>query len=265
MGGSGRGVAYRIRVGVLLSLLAIVIAYAVRDVRGRRERTSFQRTLSVALVIVEAAPVERAALLSLQKRVRALEDKLTREFRRYRPGGVQPFAFVSFGPVAQGVAPPVRAVDGAFGLVRRAWDSLRFTRDVDARAGVPSSGFDTRLYVVVRPPKSSARAFVEGQSEQGGRVGVALVELDETMVDLALFVAAHELFHTLGASDKYDGLGRTRFPEGLAEPELSPQLPQRFAELMAENRPVDATHEEPLSSLDELAVGPLTAAEVGWK
>jgi hypothetical protein len=261
----GRGVAFRIRVSVLLALLALVLVYAWHDREARRGRNGFERTLDVALVIVEAAPVDPSALALLRSRVRELERRLTNEFHRYRPAGVQPFAFVLFGPVPEGRAPPAQAQAGVLALARRAWELWRFTHDVDTRAHVPSSGFDARVYVVVRPPANSARAFVEGASEQGGRVGIALVELDESMVDFALFVVAHELFHTLGATDKYEPGGRTRFPDGLAEPELVPALPQRFAELMAENRPIDALHEAPPSSLAELAVGPSTAKEVGWQ
>jgi len=265
MGKRTRGWAFRIRVGVLLALLATVLLYAWRDVRSRRERNAFDRTLNVALVLVEAGPVDATALAALRTRSRVLEHKLAAEFHRYRLDGPRPFAFFIFGPVPQRVPPPARVEAGLVGLARRAVELMKFTRDVDARAHVPTRGFDTRLYIVARPPESAARAFVEGASEQGGRVGVALVELDESMADFALFVAAHELFHTLGATDKYDSSGRTRIPEGLAEPGRVPQLPQRFVELMAENRPLDVGHEEPPSSLDELAIGPSTAAEVGWQ
>jgi hypothetical protein len=146
--------------------------------------------------------------------------------------------------------------------VKHAWALGRFTSDIDERAGVPTRGFDARIYVVVRPP--SAQGFVEGTSEHGGRVGIALAELDETNVALALFVVAHELFHTLGATDRYWPDGRTSVPDGLAEPELSPPFPQRYVEIMARNRPVDATREVPPSSLEELWVGEKTAREIGW-
>ena len=45
------------------------------------------------------------------------------------------------------------------------------------------------------------------------------------MADFALFVAAHELFHTLGATDKYDASGAALVPSGLAEPDLNPLVP----------------------------------------
>jgi hypothetical protein len=73
----------------------------------------------------------------------------------------------------------------------------------------------------------------------------------------------HELFHTLDATDKYDARGRTLIPQGLAEPERG--LPQRFAEIMARNRPVTETSEALPKSVDEIAVGPLTASEIGWR
>ena len=90
------------------------------------------------------------------------------------------------------------------------------------------------------------------------------VELGAGMVDFALFVATHELFHTLGATDKYDELGRTRIPGGLAEPHRVPLYPQAFAEVMARTRPLGPRDERTPASLGELAVGPETAREIGW-
>lgn len=105
---------------------------------------------------------------------------------------------------------------------------------------------------------------MEGESEEGGRIGFVEVELADDMADFALFVAAHELLHTLGATDKYDAAGRARVPEGLADPERAPRFPQLAAEVMARNVPLSATQERPPESLDELAVGPTTAQEIGW-
>jgi hypothetical protein len=79
-----------------------------------------------------------------------------------------------------------------------------------------------------------------------------------------LFVAAHELFHTLGASDKYDPSGHASYPSGFAEPERTPLYPQRGIELMARNRPLSPTSERPPEKLDELWVGDETAREIGW-
>ena len=70
------------------------------------------------------------------------------------------------------------------------------------------------------------------------------------IIALGLFVISHELFHTLGASDKYDAAGHIMVPEGLAEPARNPVYPQRFAEIMARNRPIAADKEVLLETLD---------------
>ena len=52
-------------------------------------------------------------------------------------------------------------------------------------------------------------------------------------------VIAHELLHTLGASDKYDPQSLAPiFPDGYAEPDRQPSHPQRMAEIMAGRIPV---------------------------
>jgi hypothetical protein len=248
---------------LLLSALAVTVLYAVKDVWKRRQRNDWTRRLDVALIIASRGSVDEAALAALRAEVPALEQRLNEEFARYRGAG-RPFSFVVYGPVPAGEDPPRLVADDVIGLARHAWALRSFTKGLDERARVPSGGFDSRLYLVVRAPNSAEHRFVEGSSEQGGRVGIAQAELDPSMPGFVLFVAAHELFHTLGATDKYDADGLARIPEGFAEPELSPLYPQRYAEIMARNRPVAPGREEPPSSLEELRVGAVTAAEIGW-
>jgi hypothetical protein len=252
---------FAIRVGFLLAILVAVALYAWKDIHDRRERNEFSRTLDVALVFVSDGKLDPSHFGRLQRRVPRLSDRLREAFHAYRVAPMAPFSFVTYGPVELQAALPVPS-EGLLAPVRYAYELRRFTRDVDARAGVPSDGFDSRIYVVLRSP--SDQGIVEGMSEQGGRVGIALAELDETTIDLALFVSAHELFHTLGASDKYDASGRTVVPDGLAEPERVPLLPQRYAELMSRNRPVAPGQERRPESLSELWVGHKTAREIGW-
>jgi hypothetical protein len=253
---------FAIRVTLLLAVLVVVALYAWRDVTRRKARNDWKRTLDVAIVLVRDGAVSEPALGALRSETRSLEAALERENARYRRDSLRPFAFVAFGPVPLGRTVPEAQNDGLVAAAKYAWQLSRFTSDIDTRAGVPSRGFDARIYVVVRAP--SGRGLVEGASEHGGRVGVALSELDESTVGLTAFVAAHELFHTLGATDRYGPDGRTSIPDGLAEPDRQPVFPQDYAELMARNRPLDASREVPPSSLDELRVGEKTAAEVGW-
>jgi hypothetical protein len=254
--------ARKIRLAVLLALLAVTLVYAAHDVSRRRERNEWQRTLNVAFVIVTEGTVESAAASRLRTRVPALAARLRSELRRYRPSAAPPFAFVTYGPRGVGAAVPGAPERGVLGALRHAYDLHTFTRTVDRALGVPTRGFDMRLYLVVKP--ATDRAAVEGMSEHGGRVAVALAELDQETVDTALIVAAHELLHTVGAHDHYGPDGRALVPDGLAEPSLRPLYPQRAVEVMARNRPVSAFEEERPTSLDELVVGAATAREIGW-
>jgi hypothetical protein len=169
-----------------------------------------------------------------------------------------------FGPVNVDRPPPPDPDATLSSLARHAYEQWLWTRAVDRGSNLPSRSFDSRIYVLARVPQDSARNWVEGSSEQGGRVGVARVDLDGTMVDLAMFVVTHEFFHTLGASDKYDANGRALIPDGLVEPNRVPRYPQRYAEVMTRNRVVALGIERPPESLAELGVGLETAREIGW-
>jgi hypothetical protein len=248
-------------------VLFVVALYAVRDVWSRRARKDWNRTLDVAVVVVHVegtAQVDPEATRALGERAMVLEDRLRAESERYHASAPSPFRIRVHGPVEVASAPPTPASDSPVDLAKQAALLGSWLRDVDPKAGIVPEHWDTRIYVTARRPASKVRSFVEGQSERDGRIGVVDVELDPSMVDVTLFVVAHELMHTLGATDKYDALGRSLVPDGLAEPSRSPLYPQRFAEIMAQNRPVSPTSETIPESLDELAVGAVTAKEIGW-
>jgi hypothetical protein len=78
-------------------------------------------------------------------------------------------------------------------------------------------------------------------------------------------VLAHELLHTLGATDKYSlASNLPRFPDGFADPTLKPSLPQKKAELMAGRIPLDEQHAVMPESLRTVVIGRVTAEEIGW-
>lgn len=255
----------RVRIAVLAAVLAVVLLWAWNDVRRRQARTSWKKPVQVALVLLRRGPVDPGAVSALRSRTPDLEARLAAEMQRHRGSSEpRPFAFTVYGPVDVGAGPPEPQGDTLGDLGRHAWSSWQYFRDVDARASVEWRAADSRIYLVLSPPRSQARKTVEGQSEQGGRVGSVEVELDASMVDFALFVATHELLHTLGATDKYDARGRARVPDGLPEPARSPLYPQPAAEVMARNVVLGPELERPPDTLDELAVGPATAREIGW-
>ena len=258
---------FYIRVSVLLGILVVVLLVALRDVRSRRARNDWDHMLYVAVAPVRLENVDEASVAALRARLPALEDRLAAELARHHPGtSIRPFKLELTTAVTAASPPPLPAADGVVDLVQHSMALSAYLKDIDTRAGIEPSLYDSRIYVAMRKPRKAERTLVEGRSEQGGRVGLVELELDAEAeaVDLALIVIAHELLHTLGASDKYDPSGRTLVPQGLAEPDRVPLFPQPFAEIMGRNRMVSATQERVPSSLAEIAVGPTTAREIGW-
>ena len=77
-------------------------------------------------------------------------------------------------------------------------------------------------------------------------------------------IIAHEFFHTLGASDKYElGTGQPHAPDGLAEPDRSPLYPQRYAEIMGGRIALAANDAVIPQNLTFARVGAVTAMEIG--
>jgi len=78
-------------------------------------------------------------------------------------------------------------------------------------------------------------------------------------------VIMHELFHTLGATDKYDlHSGLPIYPEGYAEPSREPLHPQALAEIMGGQIAVSQSEIKMPDSLAKVVIGTKTAKEIGW-
>jgi len=77
-------------------------------------------------------------------------------------------------------------------------------------------------------------------------------------------VIAHELMHTLGATDKYNQLNQPAHPGGFAAPFQEPLFPQQQAEIMGGRIPITATRAIVPTNLRQVVVGAFTAAELNW-
>jgi hypothetical protein len=121
-----------------------------------------------------------------------------------------------------------------------------------------------RIFVMFHDP-AFRREVPHSVGLQKGLVGVVHAFADREMGPSNNVVIAHEILHTLGASDKYDlATLAPLYPQGYAEPEKQPLFPQDFAEIMAGRYPLDAHRSEMPASLDEVLVGDATALEIGW-
>jgi hypothetical protein len=254
-----------VRVRITLLLLALLVAAAwTYAVRHRREsRRSWERTLAVAVVVVAAEPVAPAAMDVLRSGLERLGERMRAEAQRRRPGAAAPFAFELWGPAA-GSPPPLPEGGSLWARAREAYVLWRALRAIDgAVPDFDASSYDARIYLALEPPGSGPETFAEGAGQAGGEVGLVRARVSAGQPVLAMQAIGHELLHCLGATDKYSAEGHA-LPDGLADPGRRPLYPQVAADFMGVEVALGPASGRLPRSFDELAVGPATAAEIGW-
>ena len=127
----------------------------------------------------------------------------------------------------------------------------------------PGPAPDIQIYTIYYDPKvydEVSHSF----GLQKGLVGVVNAFASRTEGKRNNVVIAHELLHTLGATDKYDlSTNQPLYPTGYADPEQQPRYPQRRAELMGGRIPTTAQRAEQPDHLRETIIGGATAVEIG--
>ena len=78
-------------------------------------------------------------------------------------------------------------------------------------------------------------------------------------------VIAHEMLHTLGATDKYDMQTlQPIYPEGYADPDQEPLFPQIYGEIMGRAIPLSESESKSPPALGYTLIGTQTASEIKW-
>jgi hypothetical protein len=253
--------ARKIRIALLLVVLAIVAGNAWLD---RVLTTSWQHTVWVGLFPVNAdgSALVQAYIESLRPDdFAAVAALVNREAHRYGVALAEPVHVRAYAPLAQ--RPP--ALSESAGWAGRALWSLRlrwYRWNAVRRAADPKP--QIALFLPYHDP---ARAAVLPHSLglQTGLMGVAHVFALASQEAQNEIVIAHELLHTFGATDKYSpDDDMPLYPDGYADPQQLPLLPQQRAELMAGRTPLAPGRARMPESLAEVVVGPLTAREIGW-
>ncbi len=167
------------------------------------------------------------------------------------------------GPWMERPSPP--SPDEGDSLLSAVWSSLRYARywrRLGESHGVSHRRYPIRLFVVFTEEGGDQAAY--SRADEGGRLAITYISLEETNPTYAVLTMIHELAHALGASDKYDEWGHAVYPEGYVEPYREDIYPQRYAEIMAGDIPYGPREEREAESLDQLRIGYATAAEIGW-
>jgi hypothetical protein len=251
----------KLRIAILMLILGIAAYSNWYDILST---TDWDETLYIGVFPVDDTDNEVArdyiALLSSND-VADIEQFLNREARRYGIGIARPVSVEIYPPVAE--KPPERAADG--NLLQDMWWSLKLR--LYARRAARASGRappQIRVFVRYHDP-SFTRTVPHSVGMQKGLVGVVHGFAEAEMSRTNNVVIAHEILHTLGASDKYDPASLAPlYPIGYAEPDREPLHPQSLTEIMAGRYAIDSHTFEMPETLDEVRVGPATALEIGW-
>jgi hypothetical protein len=253
-----------LRVIVLLTILAVVAIFGWGRSRTRATRATWQRPVVVAVFLSGEAGTAEASALGAS--LDAIGAKLQVDRDRFLgPASEPPFTILLLGPLHPARPPPV-APPGE-GLVDRglhAWELWRAERAAFDASGFDPALADIRIHLLSSLPSHGVRS-AEGLGAAGGDVGLVRATFDAADPFLAATAVVHEALHCVGATDKYDGAGHAIAPGGLAEPDLSPLYPQRFAEIMVGEVPTGPAAGRLPAGPEDLGVGPLTATEIGWR
>lgn len=244
-------------------LLAVLVAVVVSGWQMRARTTAWDEPLWVAIY-----PVLGDDTGSTREYVRQLHNDdyadigefLQREARRYglildAPLHVQVRPIQSMPPL-----PPAR------GVLQTMWWSLRLRYRASRVRANDDSGPPPhiQLFVIFHDPALRERV-PHSLGLQKGLVGIVHAFASAAQASENRVVIAHELLHTLGATDKYAlDTGQPIYPQGYAEPQREPLFPQRLAEIMGGRVPLHRARSRMPRSLQEVTVGELTAREINW-
>jgi len=250
----------RLRLLVLSLVLLVVAATAWQD---RIRSTRWREPLFVAIYPVAAddSPVTRRYLESLDgERFRAIDGFFAREAARYGLGTNEPVRTRLQSEIH--ALPPTRSA-GAGIPATVLWSlRLRFWAwNISRHANEPE---DIRIFVLYHDP-SLTPTVPHSLGLTKGLIGVVYAFAAPEMNGANNVVIAHELLHTVGATDKYDlSTDAPLFPDGYGDPLQRPLYPQSTAELMAGRRVLAPDRWQQPSNLDEMVIGNATALEIRW-
>lgn len=249
----------KLRIAVLLLILATVVQQTWLD----KTDLAWKHNLYVAVYPVNAggsAKVSEYLRTLTRDDFEPIAEYFAEEAEPYHLGLRRPIEVQLGSQVDE--TPPAPPKDGNI-LSTIIW-SLKFR--VFAWENSPKVNIkpDIRLYLLYYDPITNPR-LSHSTALNKGRVGRVNLFGDRAYAKQNLVIVAHELLHTLNATDKYD-LSTTLpiYPDGFAEPDKTPCYPQNFAELMGGRIPISETQAEIPNSLKQTLIGDKTAREIGW-
>ena len=250
----------KIRIGLLLFILCLVAADTYLT---RYQAVSWGETLWVAIYPINPdndPVVERYINQLSSHHFEQIEGFFGEEAGRVHLALAKPFKVLLAHPVNE--LPPAPPVERS--MLNVAWWSLQL-RWWAYRHDHTDFSPHIKMFVIYHNYDKEER-LAHSLGMEKGMIGVVHAYAHREMEGRNNLVIAHEMLHTVGATDKYNMLtDQPLFPDGYAEPDQSPLYPQRYAELMGGHIPLSETTSVMPRSLHAVLLGAKTLAEINWR
>lgn len=249
------------RILILLTILAFAAIYTKQQ---QMYSTSWLRPLEVVIFPINADDSEQTAayIANLSDTDFAAIDSFTaREAKKYNLYLDQPTK-TRLGPVIDNL-PPDPPPGNAFILKIALW-SLKMRYWAWKNTPDDPTNHNQIMMFVLYHDATDDQPLQNSLGMDKGLLGVVHAFASKLQDKQNNIVIAHELLHTVGATDKYDSVGNPVFPDGYAQPDRNPLFPQYRAEIMAGRISLSRTSSEMALSLDSCVIGTKTAREISW-
>jgi hypothetical protein len=120
-----------------------------------------------------------------------------------------------------------------------------------------------RLFVMYHDSADN-KSLSHSLGMQKGLMGLVHAFADKRNAAQNNVIIAHELLHTVGATDKYNSWGHPVYPSGYSNTARKPLHPQRSAEIMAGRIATSHSQSYMAESLASVVVNTYTAIEINW-
>jgi len=246
------------------SLLMLLFVVGLSTYLSAQNATDWKETLWVDL-----HPINGDGLESTGAYIESLDSDDFADIERFMQREADRYGASIERPVRMNLAPTLTAQPPAppFGasFLRIGYWSLELRWWVHKMTGhLDRPTPDIQLFLVFFDPDQKAM-LEHSVGLQKGRVGIVNVFANRSQRSTNNFVIAHEMLHTLGASDKYGPPDMLPvFPEGYAEPDKTPLYPQTKAELMGGRIALSPADAIMPGGLRETIIGPESAVEIRW-
>ena len=249
---------------IRITLLLLILAYVGLDTLLNNKRaTDWKHPLRVVIY-----PINGDGDRATDDYISQLTNEQFDDFQSLLTQEAARYSITLSSPIQIYLSKPLQALPPAIPKERSAltvmWWSLKlryWSWKTDNHTGIKPH---IRAYALYFTPSENKRlSHSTGLKES--KIALIQISADKKASKKNNVIILHELLHTLGATDKYDlRNNQPIFPDGYAEPNLKPTLPQRKAEIMGGRIAITQSTSKIPAGLMQTVVGARTAREIGW-